>query len=171
MNSVEAMMNAGVLDQVKDSILPGETYLIGPSGIDGSADAIGAGFRKAAERIRAASPNGARIIAWFCLKTDGSRLDGQIGVDAAEGAPQIVWTLGGGHPELDYGGSKTIRFPSDSEKMVVAAEPLEALRHVGTKHDDATVELLSTLGYQPVLPMNQNMTVSFDRLALEPADA
>lgn len=170
MNSMESAI-VDVVDDIKRGVLPGETYYVGPNGIDGSIKDFSPEFKRAAQRLRLAAPQGTRLVAWFFLSTDGSRLHGQVALEAERSAPQIVWTIGEDMPELDYQNSMTIRYASASDRLVASALPIEALRNVGTKHDDATADLIQTLGYVPVLPQGQDLMLSFRQLALEKADA
>lgn len=171
MNAVDKLLADGLAEDVRKAILPGEIYVIGPNGLGGSLDNHGAAFKKIADRLRAAAPAGTRMLAWFCLKSDGTRVDGEIAIDVARGAPQIMWSIGKEDPQIDYLGSRSIRFPSSSEKLVAAAEPVEALLLVGTPHDEQTAELVRTLCYAPILPIDDRMAMSFERLQLEKVNA
>lgn len=166
MNKIDELLANGLAEQIKSSITPGQTYLLGPSGLSSSANEFSKEFRTVADKIKASAPEDSRISAWFCLNVEGTRLDGQICLDVDKDAPQIVWTIGKENPEVDYFSRQTVSFSSASDRLIAEGDPIEMMRSIGTKHDKETAALVENLGYVPIWPLHQEKFMSFDTVGL-----
>lgn len=167
MNKIDALISDGLYEKVRGSILPGETYYVNAKVAKGSGEEVTREFSRIAKSIREGVPPGYRVMAWFCLSSDGRRLSGQIAMDKAEGAGQVVWSADRETPELIYRSQQTVMFPSSIEKMRSAAKPITMLRHAGGTWAAETADLVEALGYVPRLQFGSDDVIRFERLGLE----
>lgn len=170
MNQIDRMIGDGLFERVRQAIAPKETYYVDGTRLKGSTEDFTAEFRGEVDRLNKAVPAGARLIAWFCRTADGERIHGQITIDNGRKTPSVVWEPGE-TTSLDYQDSQTVRFPSSSEKLMAAADPVAMMRLLNHPDEIKTLGLLEALGYVPITPMNGRDQVSFRKLDLVSADA
>lgn len=171
MNGIDKLIAGGIVNRIRDAILPKETYYVGPSGISGSVQDFTSEFKKAISELAQAIPEGTRLVAWFCRPSDGGAVHGQITVDNGQKTPAVVWNLRPATCDIDYLSERDITFPTASDKLMACANPMHTLTLVPDSSAEATIAMIRALGYEPRLAMTASHTMRFRKIGLVNANA
>lgn len=163
MNAIESILRRGSAVHLAAHLQEGETYLVGPGGVKGPGGTPRA-LRRLVEDLRAATPEDARLMAWFSISRKGGRVHGQVAIDTGIASPAIVWSLDACEVRLVYRDDVTISFPSVSDLMVAMAEPMVVVRSgpCGAR----MARIVETLGYHPQVRFGDEPIVRFDHIDL-----
>jgi hypothetical protein len=167
MNKFDTYIYNDFLNEIAKEIVPGKMYMFNKDDCsifehDGSTFP-----NNIVSKISEIFPENIYFYGWFLKTVKEGKISGQIAIRPEGKHSEIIWDMEENRPYLKLSKYLNVKFESQTEALMMNADPISILENYGDSEFDAMADLLKKIEKTPAFEVDSNLVIHAVKIELQ----
>jgi hypothetical protein len=167
MNKFDTYIYNDFLNEIAKEIVPGKMYMFNKDDCSIFEHDDNTFLNNMVSKISEIFPDNIYFYGWFLKTVKEGKISGQIAIRPEGKHSEIIWDMEEDRPYLKLSKYLNVKFESQTEALMMNADPINILASYGNSESSAMADLLRKIEKIPLFQVDQNLVIHAVKIELQ----